>query len=586
MSERINLYKDIPLISDMINTFSHANYNEQVVMEKISEHFGNKTLRIYELLNLDLSPNELREYIKFLDFTSASTHQFKLVGIFITKDNIKQLEDLFQNCNIRENLLKILSYDVVTSLSNFETVEEEWISYNFEWVIINSIEMLTKYMVFQSYYKYYLLLGKIYNNINNIYHRKYTINCDNVHNDLVKLLGSSNIKNEDVVLKIILSIFEKVNPVETQTYIEEVFINSITRPNIFNHMLTLNIDIHVKNKALVKCCEKGKFDLVKQLVELGTDVHTEDESPLYVSCKKGYLNIVEYLISNGANVNGRKGDIFYEAVKDSLYMVQLFIENGVDVNLCRRAPLAEPCIKGDFKIVNYLIGCGINTNIFFSNRITYYIGNNNLLLFRYLVENGKNNYESLNSVIVMAILHDNMDTIKHLIENNIVSVKENGLFMLACKKGNPEVVSYLIEKGAVITEEKESTILKCIEYRYRYDSTIEGREGVLETIKILIKNGANVCHSDNLPLSISIKNSYYEVCIMLIENGADMYVNNDDILTKVIRNNEMFMLKFLVDKCKKIEYLNLALRIASNYLNKDIITYISNEKNKLRVLSN
>ena len=361
------------------------------------------------------------------------------------------------------------------------------------------------------------------------------------------MLEYSKIKDEDLLLKIIQSIFEKSGPDEIKKYIESIFVLSAPYPKIFNYMLALNVDIHARgNKALIECCWNGYFDLVKQLVELGADIHADNECPLLISCKNGYLNIVEYLISKGANVNGRDGDIFYIATYKSLEIVKLFVENGADVNLCKNTPLSKPCIKGDFKMVNYLIECGINTNVTFSSLINHYISMGNSLLINYLVEDGENRYRYNNDVIMMAILHDSMDTIKHIVKGNIYVAQNNDLFMLACKKGNPEVVSYLIENGAIITEKGESTIAKCIEYGYKYAKTDEEKEDILETIKILIKNGADVHHSNDLPLLLSIKYSYYDIFTLLIENGADILVVDD-----AAKDNIMDMLKFLTSKCKR-----------------------------------
>jgi ankyrin repeat protein len=43
--------------------------------------------------------------------------------------------------------------------------------------------------------------------------------------------------------------------------------------------------------------------LVKRLVQLGADIHAQDELPLVTACDMGYQKIVEYLVEQGANIN-------------------------------------------------------------------------------------------------------------------------------------------------------------------------------------------------------------------------------------------------------------------------------------------
>ena len=52
--------------------------------------------------------------------------------------------------------------------------------------------------------------------------------------------------------------------------------------------------------------KNGDFDGVKNLIENGTDVNTQNkdgETPLHPACFNGHLDIVKLLIENGANIN-------------------------------------------------------------------------------------------------------------------------------------------------------------------------------------------------------------------------------------------------------------------------------------------
>ena len=41
--------------------------------------------------------------------------------------------------------------------------------------------------------------------------------------------------------------------------------------------------------------------MVKYLVNLGANIHAENEQPLYNACINGHLSVVKYLLEQGAN---------------------------------------------------------------------------------------------------------------------------------------------------------------------------------------------------------------------------------------------------------------------------------------------
>jgi ankyrin repeat protein len=53
----------------------------------------------------------------------------------------------------------------------------------------------------------------------------------------------------------------------------------------------------------IMAINNNNLPLVKRLVQLGADVHGQDELPLLTACDMGYQKIVEYLVEQGANIN-------------------------------------------------------------------------------------------------------------------------------------------------------------------------------------------------------------------------------------------------------------------------------------------
>jgi ankyrin repeat protein len=71
------------------------------------------------------------------------------------------------------------------------------------------------------------------------------------------------------------------------------------------HFIDLGTDIHIDNDvALRRSAENGHLFMVKYLVEhYGAAVNATNNEALQVSAKNGHLNVVNYLVEKGAVIN-------------------------------------------------------------------------------------------------------------------------------------------------------------------------------------------------------------------------------------------------------------------------------------------
>ena len=66
------------------------------------------------------------------------------------------------------------------------------------------------------------------------------------------------------------------------------------------------VDKESKNPVLLDLCKEGKLDKVKQLIQQGTAVNTQDSkgiTALHYACGHGYTEIVEMLLNSGADIS-------------------------------------------------------------------------------------------------------------------------------------------------------------------------------------------------------------------------------------------------------------------------------------------
>ena len=61
-----------------------------------------------------------------------------------------------------------------------------------------------------------------------------------------------------------------------------------------------------EGKAILDASNAGNLEIVKYLVETGSDVNAEDGTPLLFASVRGNLEMVKYLVENGAIVHGSR----------------------------------------------------------------------------------------------------------------------------------------------------------------------------------------------------------------------------------------------------------------------------------------
>lgn len=73
---------------------------------------------------------------------------------------------------------------------------------------------------------------------------------------------------------------------------------------------------------LIDICRDGNLEKVKYLVEIGVDIHINDDAPLRWASYNGHLDTVQYLIKNGANIYAHDNACLrYAAAKNHLHIV-------------------------------------------------------------------------------------------------------------------------------------------------------------------------------------------------------------------------------------------------------------------------
>ena len=82
-------------------------------------------------------------------------------------------------------------------------------------------------------------------------------------------------------------------------------------------------------KSLGFAANAGQLDVVKYLVSIGADIHTETEYPLRTAAEEGHLDIVKYLVSVGADIHARNDwAVNYAHINGQDHVVEYLVSLG------------------------------------------------------------------------------------------------------------------------------------------------------------------------------------------------------------------------------------------------------------------
>ncbi len=119
---------------------------------------------------------------------------------------------------------------------------------------------------------------------------------------------------------------------------------------------------------------------------------------------------------------------------------------------------------------------------------------------------------------------------------NIDQETKNDGLILACEKGNLNIVKFLLQRGADIHADNY------YDARERYIRT--GDYSDIDNL-LFISEIVNSKHLGDMPLIKAVKNNHYYLVDFLLQNGADIHAQDNLALIKAIHENNLQMIKLL-----------------------------------------
>ena len=339
------------------------------------------------------------------------------------------------------------------------------------------------------------------------------------------------------------------------------------------------------DKALVKDCEKEKWDCVKLLVEAGADVNGGDSrwKPMNYAPYHSNAEYVDLLLKAGADVNHWNRTTSLNLASD-VKVAELLIKAGADVNSAiydhADTPLTSAASLGRVDLVKLLIDSGANVN-----QSSIY-----------------------GTPLQVAVGRNNVDCVKLLVPH----VNDKDPFLLASKSGHVECVKIFLDSGVDVNakigiheQRKQNTVtalmkaasgnqLECVEFLIKQGASVKdlddfgnnilmfaSMECKVETMEYFIKQGMNVnaCNKEKETALMKVidqpyifyglmgtsfweQNDCHSDCVkLLVESGADVNKRNaagDTALNLAAKQNQPEYIKILLAAGAHINVFNKA----------------------------
>ena len=385
--------------------------------------------------------------------------------------------------------------------------------------------------------------------------------------------------------------------------------------NMIKILLDNNFDLNREPSILSYAIENGNENIIKYLVEKGSDVDytsINGMSVLYDAVLNLNPKLVEYLLEKGASIEGAGNSYIYgniitaaagskfnnsndkspvdlealeKSAENSVKITKMIIgkadNNLINDSLEGKTPLIIAVGNSYFETAKILIENGADVNsVDFEgwSALSYAVNNGDIGIAKLLLTNKAKIKGELLLAIKSPIVESRIDMMKLLIDNkaNINYTDDDGFTPLniAIETGNMETVKLLITNGADVNSLMQDGV-SLIGYAIAQNN--------MDLLQILIENGANINNTDgdslaSTPLMTASRLGLDNVVRILLSRNADINavdMNGNTALHTAALNSQLSVIKLLLEKNPNLDIQNkvgnTALHLAVISGNIDIV---------------
>jgi ankyrin repeat protein len=168
--------------------------------------------------------------------------------------------------------------------------------------------------------------------------------------------------------------------------------------------------------ALIKSARYGNLDMVRHLINRGTNIHARDDEALQLSAKNGHLEMVRYLTNHGADIHVRNDYALRQSARRGhLEVVSCLVNQGAAIHAENDYALRSSVINYHFKVTRFLIDQGADIHADNDYALRWSAASGHLEMVHYLVNKGANIHARNNEALFWSSHLDHLEVTRYLI---------------------------------------------------------------------------------------------------------------------------------------------------------------------------
>ena len=358
------------------------------------------------------------------------------------------------------------------------------------------------------------------------------------------------IKNENI-LKILNDIqynSDIIYEAAVESGVYDVFVNYYTgieidkmlilssehkNPSIVKFLLDLGANIHIENDLPLKSSSKnGNFEVVKLLLDKSTYSIPNLELSFSNAAKMGHLDVVKLFLSRVKFTQSRLDRALSDSCqKFHLDVVRILLDHGSNIRSCNSG-LQTAARIGRADVVKFILDLGFDVHIHDDFALLNASECGHLEVVKIIV-NDKANLNICNAAFKNSLIHGHLNIVQFFIERGLV-IDFNSTLQFAARKGYLDLSRLFLECGADINADDDRALCEA------------SSSGHVELVKFLIESGANIHADDDCALRETSVCGRTEVVKLLIKNGANIHALNDCALCEASYAGHIEVVKLLL----------------------------------------
>lgn len=236
---------------------------------------------------------------------------------------------------------------------------------------------------------------------------------------------------------------------------------------------------------------------------------------------------------------------WYEAISFSIINTNSDIEifkysytNAVLENKCSKIFKCKIACCARLDIITYLFESGNCSDIIMRDAFYNAAKVGNFDIFKYLYSNWCTNSTYVETAFTYCLNPQAFNIFKFLCEEGVdIHLHDDVAWKSAVQMLSLPMMKLLVEYGADVNLQNNYAIISVL---------VSGRN-VLNIVKYLYENGADICCLDNLPIKLAVEYSSVGVVKYLHENGADIYRHSYPQIHAAVRYNKYDIVRYLCE---------------------------------------